>query len=67
MLNGVAIGEDLAAAWEAILGETDEHAHFQSLSAIELQHWPVVLMACRHYRIPVPPNLWIDLIRPADG
>lgn len=65
MLNGVSVGEDLQPAWDALLQETDGHRHFEALSAIELQHWPIVLMACRHYRIPVPPNLWIDLIRPS--
>ena len=63
MLNGVPIGKDLTAAWAAISGECDGQPHFQALSAIELGHWPIVLMACRHYRIPIPPNLWIDLVR----
>lgn len=65
MLNGVAVGEDLSASWEAVLGETDNNPHFGSLSAIDMQHWPIILMACRHYRFPVPPNLWINLIRPS--
>jgi hypothetical protein len=67
MLNGVPVGEDLTAAWEAVVGECDGNRHFQSLSAIDMQHWPIILMACRHYRIPVPPNLWIDLIRPENS
>lgn len=62
MLNGVPIGDDLAAAWEAISGECAGQPYFEALSAIEMGHWPIVLMACRHHRIPVPPNLWIDLI-----
>lgn len=65
MLNGVAVGEDLSASWEAVLGEADNNPHFGSLSAIDMQHWPIILMACRHYRFPVPPNLWINLIRPS--
>jgi hypothetical protein len=67
MLNGVPVGEGLTAAWEAVVGECDGNRHFQSLSAIDMQHWPIILMACRHYRIPVPPNLWIDLIRPENS
>lgn len=67
MLNGVAVGEDLATGWEAIVGETEGGSHFSGLSAIELQHWPIVLMACRHYRIPVPPNLWIGLVESNDA
>lgn len=64
MLNGVAVGEDLSSAWESVLGEVDGIPHFGALSAIDLQHWPIVLMACRHYRLPIPPNLWANLIRP---
>lgn len=67
MLNGVPVGEDLSEAWEALVDECNGHPHFQSLSAIDMQHWPIVLMACRHYRLPVPPNLWIDLVRPDCG
>ncbi len=67
MLNGIPIGTDLATAWEAISGECDSQPHFQTLSAVELGHWPILLMACRHHRIPIPPNLWIGLIRPTSA
>jgi len=43
------------------------NGHFQALTTIELQHWPIVLMACRHYRIPVPPDLWIGLVDPQEA
>jgi hypothetical protein len=33
-----------------------------SLSAVQTDYWPVVLVACRHYRLPVPPGFWIDAI-----
>ena len=29
-----------------------------SLSAIEHGLWPLVVLACRHHRMPVPPHLW---------
>lgn len=32
------------------------------LSAIKADYWPIVLVACRHYRLPVPPGFWIDAI-----
>ena len=31
---------------------------FRSLSAIERGLWPIVVLASRHHRIPVPPHFW---------
>ena len=31
---------------------------FESLSAIEHRLWPLIILASRHHRIPVPPHLW---------
>jgi hypothetical protein len=30
-----------------------------SLTAFSSNYWPVVLTACRHYRLPIPPQFWI--------
>jgi hypothetical protein len=38
---------------------------FEDLSAIATGYWPVVLTACRHYRLPVPPQFWIDMVNPS--
>jgi len=62
MLNGIPITEDGKAATELVQNECQSSAHFSALSAIEMGHWPVLLLACRHHRIPVPPNLWIAMI-----
>jgi len=35
---------------------------YDRLSAIELGHWPIVLTACRLHRLPVPPQLWLNII-----
>ncbi|MBS1001141.1 hypothetical protein JK169_08985 [Acetobacter persici] len=35
---------------------------YHRLSAVELGHWPIVLTACRVHRLPVPPQLWLDII-----
>jgi hypothetical protein len=35
---------------------------FKDLSAIATGYWPIVLTACRHYRLPVPPQFWINLV-----
>jgi hypothetical protein len=34
---------------------------FSSLSAIRTGFWPIILTACRHYRLPVPPQFWIHM------
>jgi hypothetical protein len=35
---------------------------YEQLTAVALGHWPIVLTACRFYRMPVPPQLWLDII-----
>jgi hypothetical protein len=37
--------------------ECDHSPHFKTLSAVEIGLWPLILVACRHYRIPVPLHL----------
>ncbi|MBW2605312.1 MAG: hypothetical protein JRE28_13540 [Deltaproteobacteria bacterium] len=37
--------------------ECSHTPYFETLSAIEYGLWPIVLVACRHYRIPVPLHL----------
>jgi hypothetical protein len=37
---------------------------FGELSAIATGFWPIILTACRHYRLPVPPQLWLDMVDP---
>jgi hypothetical protein len=35
-----------------------------SLSANKSGYWPILLTACRHYRLPVPPQFWISALLP---
>lgn len=35
---------------------------FRELSTITTGFWPILLLACRHYRYPVPPHFWIHLL-----
>jgi hypothetical protein len=37
---------------------------FDALSAIKTGYWPIVLLACRHHGLPVPPQFWIRSIAP---
>ena len=38
------------------------------MSAVRLDLWPLLLVACRHYRHPVPPQFWpLEVGREVDG
>jgi hypothetical protein len=39
-------------------------ASCDELSAISAGHWPIVLTACRHFRYPVPPQFWLNMVAP---
>ena len=46
---------------EQVFGECEESPQFGSLSAVQYNQWPLVLVACRHYRLPIPLHLWKSL------
>lgn len=62
MLTGLPVASDLTKAIETIKAESAATQHLEKLSSIAFGHWPIVLMACRHYRLPVPPQLWMGLL-----
>jgi hypothetical protein len=37
---------------------------FRNLTPNKTGYWPIIFLACRHYRFPIPPQFWIDLLRP---
>ncbi|MCP1469679.1 hypothetical protein J3E64_001361 [Sphingobium sp. OAS761] len=43
--------------------ECSASSPFQQLSAIRLGHWPILALACRHYRLPLPPDLWLGVLQ----
>jgi hypothetical protein len=40
-----------------IFGECDHSPHFTELSAVKFGWWPLIVVACRHYRLPLPLHL----------
>jgi hypothetical protein len=46
--------EDLLAQ---VFGECDQTLHFKELSAVKFGWWPLIVVACRHYRLPLPLHL----------
>lgn len=39
---------------------------FDGLSAVRLGHWPIILAACRHHRIPIPVSFWREFASETD-
>lgn len=58
-LSGIPITADAKEARATIDLECQPDSHFMKLSAVALGHWPILVLACRHYRLPLPPQLWI--------
>ncbi|XOF33940.1 MAG: hypothetical protein ACL93V_01165 [Candidatus Electrothrix sp. YB6] len=51
---GVYIDKDHKSFLDDLFNECEESAHFHELSAIKYGHWPLLLLASRHYRLPIP-------------
>lgn len=60
-LNDIPVDEDPRTVLTYVAAECANDTHFSNLSAVALGHWPIVAMACRHHRLPVPPHLWTAL------
>lgn len=72
-ITGLKVGTDGSELIAAQRAEAQANPDYPALSAIRLEHWPVLLLACRRLRLPVPPQLWIKLMdemrppEPAEG
>jgi hypothetical protein len=62
-LTDIPITANGNAAIEVLEAESAQDNHFNALSAISLGHWPILVLACRHHRLPIPPNLWLHLLK----
>ena len=56
--NGIEIPRSCAAMLSPVKSECAASAAFSSLSAVKCGLWPLVTLACRHHRVPVPPHFW---------
>ncbi|MBN9145696.1 MAG: chemotaxis protein [Novosphingobium sp. 63-713] len=64
-LGSVPITADGDDAMRVLESECARSTAFDNLSVIRFGHWPILAMACRQARLPLPPNLWLDLLRQA--
>jgi hypothetical protein len=60
--GSLAIGEDGGKLLASLRREIEQNSAYKDLSAVRIDHWPVLLMACRAYRMPPPPQLWLPLL-----
>jgi hypothetical protein len=63
----IPVTEDPEAVLGYVLRECGTGTPFYSLSAVASGNWPIVAMACRHYRLPIPPHLWTGLLPGCDS
>lgn len=70
-LAGIPVTGGTSDTLEFIHAEVKSNKHYDQLTAVKLGRWPIVLTACRAHRLPVPPQVWRDLLphvcRPAGG
>lgn len=69
--HGVALCDlPISSSCEELLDTISEACKkemgFRELSANQTAYWPIILLACRHHRYPVPPQFWMDLLRPQE-
>ncbi|HYD12880.1 MAG TPA: hypothetical protein VEC11_08535 [Allosphingosinicella sp.] len=60
--GSLAIGEAASDLVDALRAEVAGNTAHAQLSAVRLDHWPVLLLACRLRRLPPPPQLWLPLL-----
>ena len=63
-LSDVPLTEDGQDMLKILVKAVAESNGFFGLSAFKSGYFPVLLTACRHYRLPLPPQFWIGLLAP---
>jgi len=61
ILSDACIDKNQDEFLDQVFKECHETNNFTELTAIKLGMWPIVLLACRHYRIPVPVHFLEEL------
>jgi hypothetical protein len=62
VLTDLPLENDGAELLQTIVEACDANDGFAALSANLSGYWPVVLTACRYYRLPIPPQFWITAL-----
>jgi hypothetical protein len=57
VLSNVCVDRPKEEFLAQVFGECDQSPHSRELSAVKFSWWPLIIVACRHYRLPVPLQL----------
>jgi len=57
VLSNVCVDRKQNEFLDQAFGECNQSPHFKELSAIKFGWWPLIVVACRHYRLPMPLQL----------
>ncbi len=63
-LSGVRVDKPQEEFLDEVFKECNETINFNELSAIKFRIWPIIILACRHYRIPFPIDFFKDFYNP---
>ncbi|WP_439894705.1 chemotaxis protein [Pseudomonas syringae] len=63
VLTEIPITADGVSAMSMLEVACKSDEAYQGLSAIRQGYGPLLIMACRHYRLPLPPHIWIAALR----
>lgn len=55
---GLPLNDSLEAVFALINRVIQEHPLHERVSAVRIGQLPILLTACRHYRMPIPPHAW---------
>ena len=58
VLSNVYIKSTMDSLLKQIFSECEKTADFKELSAVKMGLYPIILIACRHYRLPIPLHFW---------
>jgi len=62
MLTDIPIAADPDVILGFVQRYVSEDAGYSNLSCVRFGHWILVLIACRYNRLPVPPQVWENLV-----
>lgn len=67
-LSGIDVEAEPEDLLKQVFDECDNMKQFWELSAVKHGFWPLLLTACRHYRLPIPLHLFREYwVPPAGG
>lgn len=57
ILSDVCVDRPKEDLLSQVFGECDQSPYYKELSAVKFSFWPLIVVACRHYRLPLPLHL----------